>query len=269
MALVYDVNNTGPGDPFYELKGIVTLEDIIEEILQDEIVDETDVFVEVGKRNRVSRLSFDYNRLKLLDSRIVEDLMPKAEATVLAQELVKTHVMPFQQKNKSGEPISVEELITVLTKCPIMTFDNAEKHIYTRGIIETYAVIILEGRVKIIAEEEHGNATNIVGPMSALGLECLDFQGGPYIPQFSAIPAIDEENPEEGVKTRCLKISRFNFQQLLFPMDRSPRNHNSSNSSSTHRLLSYSHRSPSSGRFAGSREACPFLSVPKASPRRK
>lgn len=72
MAFVHRVNNDGDGDPFYEVIGLVTLEDVIEELIQAEIMVSKQkvvyaVYPKFATRSISKLIIFISRRMKLIE----------------------------------------------------------------------------------------------------------------------------------------------------------------------------------------------------------
>lgn len=99
MAVVKDVDNSGPLDPFYVVKGIVTMEDILEELLGHEILDETDYGIEhiednkvTKQRNLFSLRQIEFAELKKIASSLVRDQFLSNEELRAVVSFLEHHV---------------------------------------------------------------------------------------------------------------------------------------------------------------------------------
>ncbi|XP_050438550.1 unextended protein isoform X2 [Adelges cooleyi] len=176
MAFVHRVNNEGEGDPFYETVGIITLEDVIEELIQAEIMDETDVYTDNRSKQRRQQRSYraqdftafaernENQRIHISPqltlatfqflSSSVEAFKPDVVSETILMRLLKQDVL-FHIKMKDKErfksdPVSV---------------------IYQQGKPVDYFILILEGRVEVTVGRE--NLVFESGPFTYFGSQAL------------------------------------------------------------------------------------------------
>ncbi|PAV71029.1 hypothetical protein WR25_19951 [Diploscapter pachys] len=178
LAMVQRVITEGDADPRYELVGVVTLEDIVEEILQAEIVDETDAIMDNVNRTR----------RKGAQARDVSCLIEGEDPSVISVQLqlvttqfLSANVRAFHQPMIS-QPV-LERLIRQhchklnFTHLPDL-YDSASavlprtSRLYTKGEYTDRFILILEGRALVTIGQDEMKFE--AGPWHSFGKEMLE-----------------------------------------------------------------------------------------------
>ncbi|XP_050961619.1 metal transporter CNNM2 isoform X2 [Labeo rohita] len=157
LAIVQRVNNEGEGDPFYEVLGIVTLEDVIEEIIKSEILDETDLYTDNKTKKKITHRERkqDFSAFKHMDNEMKVKISPQLLLATL--RFLATEVEAFS-------PIQMSEKILLrLLKHPnvIQELKYNEKnkkalehYLFHRNKPVDYFILILQGKVEVEAGKE-------------------------------------------------------------------------------------------------------------------
>ncbi|ETW01996.1 hypothetical protein H310_06514 [Aphanomyces invadans] len=221
LALVHEVNNRGIGDPYLEAVGIVTLEDVVEEILQDTFRNEPNIDM---RRHRKECRQVDFGKMRLLgvDVDVDRDMfLTPDEAEDLASHLIK-HQPVFQlEKPNRGGPLTTADVQAMLVKCPLVEYGKCTIHgpdILSKAHVVNHCVVIMEGTVKV---STHHGLFKEIGLWSVLAPECLVSPENAYLPDYTA--TVSAQHP----KILCLHIPRVEFQHMLYPINLGVRNMNS------------------------------------------
>uniref|UniRef100_A0A8C3RZ25 Metal transporter n=1 Tax=Chelydra serpentina TaxID=8475 RepID=A0A8C3RZ25_CHESE len=157
LAIVQKVNNEGEGDPFYEAMGLVTLEDVIEEIIRSEILDESDDYKENKVRKRPAPMGTllehrkeDFSLFKGSDNEHKVKISP--QLLLATQRFLSREVDLFSPARVS------EKVLLHLLKHPSVNqevkFNESDRlapehYLYQRNQPVNYFVLVLQGRVEV------------------------------------------------------------------------------------------------------------------------
>ncbi|KAG5328015.1 CNNM2 protein, partial [Acromyrmex charruanus] len=176
MAFVQRVNNEGEGDPFYEVIGLITLEDVIEELIQAEIIDETDVFTDNrSKRKRQVRSKMPTDFTIFAEKKENQRIHISPQLTLAMFQYLSTTVDTFKSDVISETILRRLLKQDIIYHVKVKSREKAKTDpaaiIYQQGKAVDYFVLILEGRVEVTVGKE--NMMFESGPFTYFGSQAL------------------------------------------------------------------------------------------------
>lgn len=163
MAFVRRINNEG--EPYSETIGLITLEDVIEELIQAEIMDETDITDNRSTTKLKAQLEKSDTYTAFAERREIQRIHITPQLSSASFQYLSTYVDAF--KPECISPTILHRLLNqdviFHIKCKGKDKNDPSFVIFEQGKPADYFVLILEGRVEV-----------------TVGVEGLTFECGPF-----------------------------------------------------------------------------------------
>ncbi|CAG9582142.1 conserved hypothetical protein [Leishmania major strain Friedlin] len=187
IALVQEVQQRPYGDPYYEVKGLVTMEDIIEELIHSEIFDEYDIDPheiqhtalgnasnlakrQVGLTSKCSRrVHLNYNELRAAALFLCESLpeLSMEDVSALMQGMIECTTVYRVRAPKDSRGMADD--------------DKQNVWLYREGVPSSVFTLVVSGRVEVFAGKE--SIALEMGSWSLLATDALS--SDLFVPTFS------------------------------------------------------------------------------------